>query len=302
MSKITTPAMIKYQKKRKRRKRVLGSSPARDAWRRLCRNRTAVIGMAILVILVLAAIFANMIAPFDYQEQQAAEAYQWPSGAHIFGTDHYGRDIFSRCVYGARYSMILAVACVLSAYFVGGSLGVVSGYFGGRLGNIIMRVMDTFQGVPQVLMAICVAACLGNGIPQMVLAITISTMPTTARNCRAAILGVRNAEYIESSRAIGVKQMRMILKHVLPNAIGVIVVFAVNLMGVSINIMASLSYLGVGISPPTPEWGLILSGSKQFFTSHSYMVLFPALMIMLTILAFNMLGDGLRDALDPRLK
>ena len=247
------------------------------------------------------AIFANIIAPYDYQEQIYSDAYQKPSGIHLFGTDNFGRDIFSRCVFGSRYSLALAVACVMSAYIVGGTLGVLAGYFGGKVDNAIMRIMDTFQGVPQVLMAICVAACLGNGIPQMILAITISTMPTTARNCRAAILGVRNAEFIEASKAIGVKKFRMIVKHMLPNAIGVIIVFMITLMGVSINIMASLSYLGVGISPPTPEWGLILAGSKQYFTSDPHMVLFPAGMIMLTILAFNMMGDGLRDALDPRL-
>jgi len=197
---------------------------------------------------------------------------------------------------------MLAVACVLAAYMTGGALGIVAGYAGGRVDNTIMRVMDTFQGVPQVLLAICIAASLGNGIPQMIVAITISTMPNTSRNTRAAILNVKNADYVESSRAIGVKRFRMILRHMIPNAVGIIVIFMINLMGSSINIMASLSYLGVGISPPTPEWGLILAGGRHLFTSHSYMVLFPAAMIMITILAFNMIGDGLRDALDPRLK
>lgn len=302
MPKISTPAIERYAKKHAKRRKSIASSPGREAWKRLRRNRTAMLGMFILIVLVFVAIFANVIAPYPYQEQVYEDAYQKPNSVHLFGTDNYGRDLFSRCVFGARYSLILAVACVLAAYLVGGSLGIIAGYFGGRTDNIIMRIMDMLQGVPQVLLAICIAASLGNGIPQMIVAITISTMPTTAKNSRAAVLNVKNAEYVESSRAIGVKSGRMILKHMLPNTVGVIVVFMVSLMGASINIMASLSYLGVGISPPTPEWGLILAGNKQFFTSYSYMVLFPAAMIMLTILAFNMLGDGLRDALDPRLK
>ena len=210
--------------------------------------------------------------------------------------------MFSRCVYGARYSLALAVACVLSAYIAGGIFGVTAGYVGGRVGDVIMRFMDILQAIPQVLLAICISASLGNGIPQMVVAIMVASMPISSKNCRSAVLNIRNADYIDASRAIGVKRSRMIFRHILPNTVGIIVVFMVGLMGGSINTMASLSYLGVGISPPTPEWGLILSGSKQFFTSYSYMVLIPAAMIMLAILSFNMLGDGLRDALDPRLK
>jgi len=302
MPKISTPAIERYAAKHRGGRKRKYSSPGREAWKRLRRNRTAMVGMVILFILVVIAIFANAIAPYSYQEQVYTDAYQRPSSTHLFGTDNYGRDLFSRCVFGARYSLVLAVTCVLSSYFVGGSLGMIAGYSGGRLGNTIMRVMDMLQGIPQVLLAICIAASLGNGIPQLIAAITIATTPTTARNSRAAVLNVKHAEYVESSRAIGVKSGRMILRHMLPNTVGVIVVFMVSLMGASINMMASLSYLGVGISPPTPEWGLILAGSKQFFTSYSYMVLFPAAMIMLTILSFNMLGDGLRDALDPRLK
>jgi peptide/nickel transport system permease protein len=258
--------------------------------------------MAIIAIMIFLAIFAAVVAPYGYQEQIYSDAYQPPGPFHLFGTDNYGRDIFSRCVYGARYSLVFALACMMAAFLSGGTLGVIAGYFGGKTDNLIMRCMDVLQAIPQVLLAISIAASLGNGIPQMIAAITISAMPVISKNCRAAILNVKNAEYVESSRAIGVGQARMIVKHMIPNAVGVIIIFVVGLLGASINMMASLSYLGIGISPPTPEWGLILSGSKSYFTSHPYMVLFPALMIMLTCLAFNMLGDGLRDALDPRLK
>ena len=296
-----TPEIERFQKKNKG-KAIKVSTPGREAWRRLCRNRTALIGLGILMVMMVFALLANVIAPYDYQDQILTDAYQTPSSTHIFGTDNFGRDLFSRCVYGARYSLLLALLCVVCAFATGGLLGVIAGYFGGRVDDIIMRFMDMFQAIPQVLLAISVTAALGNGIPQLIAAVTISTMPTISKNCRAAILNVRNADYVESSRSIGVGQWGMIFKHMIPNALGVMVIFVVGLMGASINMMAGLSYLGVGLNPPTPEWGLILSDGKAFFTSFPHMVLFPAAMILLTILAFNMLGDGLRDAFDPRLK
>lgn len=301
MAKISTPAIEKF-KKRNAGKAVKVSTPGREAWRRMCRNRTALVGLAIILFLVLVAIFAGVIAPYEYQEQIYADAYQTPSLQHLFGADHLGRDIFSRVVFGARYSLVLALLCVICAFLTGGMLGIVAGYFGGRVDNVIMRFIDVLQAIPQVLLAISITAALGNGVPQLIGAITVSTMPTVSKNCRAAILNVRNAEYVESSRAIGVSQWGMIFKHMIPNAVGVMAIFVVGLMGASINIMASLSYLGVGLNPPTPEWGLILSDGKGFFTAFPHMVLFPAVMILLTIMAFNMLGDGLRDAFDPRLK
>lgn len=301
MAKISTAAIEKFKKKNAG-KAVKVSTPGREAWRRLCRNRTALVGLGIILFLVAVAVFAGVIAPYEYQEQIYSDAYQTPSGEHLFGVDHLGRDIFSRVVFGARYSLVLALLCVICAFLTGGLLGVVAGYFGGRVDNTIMRFMDVLQAIPQVLLAISITAALGNGVPQMIGAITVSTMPTVSKNCRAAILNVRNAEYVESSKAIGVGQWGMIFKHMIPNAVGVMAIFVVGLMGASINIMASLSYLGVGLNPPTPEWGLILSDGKGFFTAYPHMVLFPSVMILLTIMAFNMLGDGLRDAFDPRLK
>jgi len=302
MSKIITPAIEKYAKKYKGGANRRISTPGREAWRRLKRNRTALIGMSIISFLLLVAVFADLIAPFDYQQQIFQDAYQTPGASHLFGTDNFGRDLFSRCVYGARYSLLLAVACVLASFATGGLIGVIAGYFGGRIDNTIMRFMDVLQAVPQVLLAISITAALGNGIPQMITAITISAMPVISKNCRAAVLNVKNAEYIEASKAIGVGRTRMIIRHILPNAVGIMTIFVVGLMGASISMMASLSYLGIGITPPTPEWGLVLAGAKSYFTAYPHMVLFPAAMIMITILSFNMLGDGLRDAFDPRLK
>ena len=297
--KTPTPAMVRYAKKNKRPKTY---SPTRDAVKRFVRNRNAIVGFIIIMLLLVIAILAGVIAPYEYQAQDYAAAFQGPSGAHLFGTDNYGRDLFSRCLYGARYTLLLALGCVILAFLTGGALGIIAGYFGGTVDTVIMRCMDVLQAIPQVLLAICITSALGNGIPQMLTAIMFSSMPIMSKNCRAAILNVRNADYVEASRAIGVSEGRMILKHMIPNTVGMMVIYVVGLMGASINIMASLSYLGVGLVPPTPEWGLILSEAKGYFTSFPHMVLYPALMILITILAFNMLGDGLRDALDPRLK
>lgn len=299
MAKMQTPAMAKFEKQKKKMKSY---SPAREAWRRLCRNRTALLGLFILIFLLLVAVFANFIAPYEFQEQMITEAYQTPSLKHLFGTDNFGRDLFSRCVYGTRYTLLLGLLCVLASLATGGAMGMVAGYAGGKLDNYIMRCMDILQAIPQVLLAICIASALGNGVWQLITAMTISNLPVMTRNFRTAILNVRTAEYIESSQAIGVSKVEMVLRHMLPNAVGVIVIYVVQVMANSISTIASLSYLGVGLQPPAAEWGLILSDCKGFFTSFPHMVLFPALLIMITVLAMNMLGDGLRDAFDPRLK
>ena len=299
MAKMQTPAMAKFEKQKKKMKSY---SPAREAWRRLCRNRTALLGLFILIFLLLMAVFANFIAPYEFQEQMITEAYQTPSLKHLFGTDNFGRDLFSRCVYGTRYTLLLGLLCVLASLATGGVMGMVAGYAGGKLDNYIMRCMDILQAIPQVLLAICIASALGNGVWQLITAMTISNLPVMTRNFRTAILNVRTAEYIESSQAIGVNKVEMVLRHMLPNAVGVIVIYVVQVMANSISTIASLSYLGVGLQPPAAEWGLILSDCKGFFTSFPHTVLFPALLIMITVLAMNMLGDGLRDAFDPRLK
>ncbi|MEG1012399.1 MAG: ABC transporter permease [Ruthenibacterium sp.] len=299
MAKIQTPAMEKYEKKNRKAKKY---SPSREAWRRLCRNRTAVLGLIIIIVLLVVAILADVIAPYEFQKQMITDAYQTPSFKHLFGTDNFGRDLFSRCVYGTRYTLSLGLLCVLASLGTGGALGMVAGYAGGRIDNYIMRFMDILQAIPQVLLAICIASALGNGVWQLIAAMTISNLPVMTRNFRTAILNVRTAEYIESSQAIGVSKVQMVLRHMLPNAVGVIVIYVVQVMANSISTIASLSYLGVGLQPPAAEWGLILSDCKGFFTSFPHMVLFPALLIMITVLAMNMLGDGLRDAFDPRLK
>ena len=302
MAKMHTPAMEKIEKKNRKRKKPVNSTPAYEAWKRFRRNKTAIIGLVVVGILILIAIFAPLIAPYDYTMQDYTAMMQAPSKAHLFGTDAYGRDIFSRVIYGTRYSLIIALFCTIAALFSGGLLGIIAGYFGGRVDTIIMRIMDIFQAIPMIMMAMCIVSVLGNGIPQLVAAVMFASMPTMARNNRAAILRVRGSDYIESSEAIGVGQVEMILKHMIPNAAGVMIIFFVGFLAVSIMMMSSMSYIGVGLSAPTPEWGLILNDGKPYMTTAPYMMLFPALMIMITCFAFNLMGDGLRDAFDPRLK
>lgn len=302
MSKITTPAMEKIQKKNAKRKKEYKSTPARESWKRYKRNPTAVIGLVVVIVLVFIAIFASVIAPYDYQTQDYSAMMQKPSAAHLFGTDQFGRDIFSRIVYGARYSLIIALFCTIAAFFTGGLLGIIAGYFGGVVDTIIMRLMDIFQAIPMIMMAMCIVAVLKQGIPQLITAIMFASMPTMARNNRAAILRVRGCDYIEASEAIGVGKFRMIVKHMIPNAVGVMVIYFVGFLAVSIMMMSSMSYIGVGLAAPTPEWGLMLNEAKIYITSAPYMMIFPALMIMITCFAFNLMGDGLRDAFDPKLK
>lgn len=302
MAKMMTPAMEKIEKRKKQGKGVKRSTPSTEAWKRFKRNRTSIIGLVAVILLILIAIFAPLIAPHDYITQDYSAMMQAPSSAHWMGTDAFGRDIFSRIIYGARYSLLIALFCTIAALFSGGILGIIAGYFGGVVDTVIMRIMDIFQSIPMIMMAMCIVAVLGNGIPQLVAAVMFASLPTMARNNRAAILRVRGSDYIESSEAIGVGQIRMIVKHMIPNAVGIMIIFFVGFLAVSIMLMSSMSYIGVGLSAPTPEWGLILNDGKAYIMSAPYMTLFPALMIMITSFAFNLLGDGLRDAFDPKLK
>lgn len=294
--------MEKIQKKNAKRKKPVNSTPAYESWKRFKRNPTALIGLGIVCVLILIAIFAPLIAPYDYTTQDYSAMMLKPSAQHLFGTDQFGRDIFSRVIYGTRYSLVIAMFCTIAALFSGGLLGIIAAYFGGMVDTIIMRIMDIFQSIPMIMMAMCIVAVLGNGIPQLVAAIMFASMPTMARNNRAAILRVRGSDYIESSEAIGVGQFQMIMKHMIPNAAGIMIIQFVGFLAVSIMMMSSMSYIGVGLSAPTPEWGLILNDGKTYLTSAPYMMLFPAMMIMITCFAFNLMGDGLRDAFDPKMK
>ena len=258
--------------------------------------------MIIILFLIIIAIFAPLIAPYGYQEQSYTEVRLGPSLQHLFGTDHLGRDIFSRCVYGTRYSLPIGLICTLLGLVIGGGLGLVAAYFGGRTDNIIMRIIDIIQAIPSILLCIALVAILGNGMWQLVVAITAGTIQGMTKNVRAAVFMVRNNEYVNSSKSIGVSDFQIMIRHLVPNAVGIIVINAVGVVATSILTISSLSYLGVGLVAPTPEWGAILAEGKQYMAVAPHMVYFPGLMIAITVVAFYLFGNGLRDALDPRLK
>lgn len=303
MAKMVTSEMIRINKHNTTKSgKAKQYSYWSDAWFRLRRNPTAVVGMFVFIAMILIAIFANFIAPYGYAEADFTAMRQPPSAAHIFGTDEMGRDLFSRCIYGSRYSLSLGLICMMVGLLTGGMLGLLASYFGGAVDTIIMRIMDVFQSIPGTLMAITVVAALGTGTPQLVVALALSNMPMMAKTVRAAIFTVRGSDYIEATRAIGASNPRLMLRHMLPNAVGHIIIYAVGSISGTIMVIATLSYIGLGIQPPTPEWGALLNAGKSYISSNAYMVIFPGLMIMIAVLSLNLFGNGLRDALDPRLK
>ncbi|MCI6019187.1 MAG: ABC transporter permease [Clostridiales bacterium] len=301
MSKITTPAMEKLYKKKKYNIEGV-SSPGKEALKRLMRDRTAVAGLIIIIALLLVGLFAPLIAPYDYQVQDYSAVLQGPSSAHWFGTDGTGRDIFSRCVYGARYSLPIGIMCVAVGLIIGGILGVIAAYFGGKTDNVIMRFIDIIQAIPSTLLCIALVAILGNGVVQLIIAVAAGSIQGMTKSCRAAVLMVKNSEYVSSSKSIGVSNLMIMLRHLVPNAVGIIVINAANSVSESILTISALSYIGIGLTSPTPEWGAILSEGKTYISVAPHTVLFPGLVIAITVLAFNLFGNGLRDALDPRLK
>ena len=269
---------------------------------RLRRNKLALLGLAVLILLIFTAIFAEWIAPYDYAEQDIAVALEPPNQAHWFGTDEFGRDIFSRIIHGSRISLQVGMIAVGIAVVFGGLLGSVAGYYGGRIDNLIMRAMDILLSIPSILLAIAIAASLGPGLYNMMVAVGISSTPQDARIIRGSVLSLRGQEFVEAAKAVGSSDTRIILKHIIPNCLAPIIVQSTLGVASAILTAAGLSFIGLGIQPPTPEWGAMLSGGREYIRDYAYMTIFPGLAIMITILALNFLGDGLRDVLDPKLK
>ena len=282
--------------KRKRR------GPFMEVMFRLSKSPLAMFGLAIIAVLVFCAIFAEVIAPYSPIQQDLIHRFETPTAAHWLGTDEFGRDILSRLIYGARVSLQVGFIAVGIALITGGMLGAISGYYSGWLDNGIMRVMDVLLSIPQTLLAIAIVAALGPSLMNLMIAVGISAVPTYARIVRGSVLSIRSMEFIEAARAVGSSDLRIILKHILPNSMAPIIVQST--LGVASAILnaAGLSFIGLGIQPPNPEWGAMLSGGRQYIRDFPHMTLYPGLAIMLTILALNFLGDGLRDALDPKLK
>jgi len=272
-----------------------------NAWMRLKRNKRAMVGMVIVLFFILIAVFAPLIAPYHFDDQELDRAFQFPSKEHIMGTDNLGRDIFSRIVYGAQISLRLGVVSMAISTFFGVLIGSFSGYYGGKVDNLIMRVMDVFQSIPAMLLAITIAASLGPGMTNAMIAIGIARTPGSARMIRGMILSIRENEYVEAARAITASDARIIFKHILPNVLSPLLVSATLGIANAIITAASLSFIGLGAQPPTPEWGAMISGGRNYIQNYWHLVTFPGLAIMLTVISFNLVGDGIRDALDPRM-
>ena len=283
-----------------------------DIWRRLRRNPVGMIGLAIVVILILTAIFADVISPAihdpllgvvpSYEFQDLRNRNEFPSREQPFGTDNFGRSIFDRIIHGSRISLLVGFIVVGISMVVGVFLGTLAGYYGKIIDNTIMRVMDILLAIPFILLAISIAAALGAGLVNVMIAIGIVNIPYFARQVRSSVLSVREQEFIEAARAVGTSDLRIMFRHILPNCMAPIIIRATMGMAGAILSAAALSFIGLGIEPPTPEWGAMLSEGQRFIRDYYQSTLFPGLAIALVVFGLNMLGDGLRDALDPRLK
>ena len=287
--------MNSIEKKKKR-------SGAAEVLRRLKKNKGAIISLVVILILILVAVLADVIAPYPYEQQDFAKSYAPPSRENLLGCDKLGRDVLSRIIYGSRQSLQLGVLAMAIAYTVGIVIGAIVGFYGGWTDILVMRGLDIYQSIPMFLLCISLAAIMGPSLKNAIIAIGISMMPGPARLMRASILTVREMEYVEAARAIKASDFRIIRKHIIPNAIAPLIVSVTTNMGNAILQGAALSFIGLGAQPPMPEWGALISDARNVMREHGTLALYPGICIMITVLAFNLLGDGLRDALDPRLK
>ena len=274
----------------------------RLACRRFCRNKAAVVSLCIIVLIILSAIFADYLTPYDFDAQNPLERLQYPSIAHPMGTDDFGRDILTRILRGGRISLLVSVMTVCISTVISLILGSLAGYFGGVVDSTIMRVADIFISVPPLVLSMCLSAALGSGLINTALAISVGSIWPMTRQLRASILTIKGSEYLEASKAFGARDWYVIFHHVIPHALAPMIVQIAMSLGNSITQIATLSFLGLGVQPPTPEWGNMLSAGKQFITSFWPMMFWPGLMVGICLLCFNLVGDGLRDALDPRMK
>lgn len=281
---------------------VKSISPWLEAWRSFKKNKMAVVGTCIVIAFILLAIFAPLIAPYGFKEQNLANRIQPPSADHWFGTDDFGRDIFSRIIFGARISLWVGFFSVLGSVVVGTILGIMAGYFGKWIDGVISRIFDIMLAFPSILLAIAIVAALGPSLQNALIAIAIINIPNFGRLIRSRVLSVKEEEYIMAAKAIGMSNTRILFHHVLPNSMAPIIVQSTLAIATAIIEAAALGFLGLGAEAPNPEWGKMLADSRALLIQAPWTVFFPGLAIMLTVLGFNLMGDGLRDALDPRMK
>lgn len=277
-------------------------SQVKSVLRHLAKNKLAMAGGIIMIIMILAAIFAPFLTPYTYEQMDTAHILEGPSAAHLCGTDIFGRDMFTRLLYGARYSLALGFVSVFVSQFCGIIIGSVVGFYGGRLENVTMRVLDVIQSIPGTLLTITIATVFGSGFMNTVLALAISHIPGSSRTTRALVLSVRKNEYLEAAEACNCSDARKIFRHILPNILSYMIVGFATATAYTILQAASLSYIGLGVQPPTPEWGALLTGARDYVRDYTYLLIYPCICIALTVLSLNLLGDGLRDAMDPKMK
>lgn len=287
----------------KNKKAYKPRGPVAEMWHYFIKNKGAIVGLIVFGLIVLFAVGGLIFLDYDsIIAINAKEMLQHPSSAHPFGTDQYGRDILMRLIYGAHYSLLVGIVAVSVSLMVGGVLGLVAGYFGGFVENVIMRLCDVFASIPSLLLAICISTAFGSSIWVLMLAVGLVSVPAFARVARASVMTVRDKEFIEASRAVGASGFRIMFSHILPNAMAPIIVQATMRVGSAIITASSLSFLGMGIPIPAPEWGSMLSEGRTMIRGYSYMTMFPGLAIMISVLSINLIGDALRDAMDPKLK
>ncbi|MDY0341711.1 MAG: ABC transporter permease [Coriobacteriia bacterium] len=279
-------------------------SQLQETWRRLLKNKGAIIGMVFLLLLIIAAILSGIIFDYDTQVigQDIKNRLQWPSREHIFGTDELGRDIFIRILYGSRYSLAIGCGSVAIGLVTGVILGAVAGFYGGVVDQVIMRVNDMLYAIPNIMIAVVIVSLLGTSTFNLLLALTFTCSTSFVRISRASVLSIRGMEYVESAYAMGLPTWKVILKHIIPNSLSPIIVQVTLLIGSMIIAASSLSFLGIGVPSPAPEWGAMLSSGRSQIRNAPYICVIPGLAILFTVLSLNLLGDGLRDALDPKLK
>lgn len=282
---------------------VSGRSVWGMVWFRFRKNKLAMAGLFLLLLMMLAILATPLYVPYEQVvKQNIVDKFTPPCAEYWFGTDQFGRDLFARIVYGGRISLFMGLAVVAISFVAGCALGGAAGYFGGKVDSVIMRIVDMFMAIPAMLLSMAVVAALGTGVDKLLVALSISQIPRFTRVVRSSIMTLRNQEFVEAAKCCGTSSARIILKHILPNGMGPVIVSATLTLGQVILSIASLGFLGIGVSSPTPEWGTILSENKVHIRYYPYLGLIPGICIALAVMAVNFIGDGLRDALDPRTK
>ncbi|MFJ7974885.1 ABC transporter permease [Peribacillus sp. NPDC096379] len=296
------PVLAKRENETNQLQQEEAVSPWREGWKSFKKNKVALVGLGIVLFFMIIAVFAPLLAPYGINEQELSIRNNPPSPEHWFGTDDFGRDIFSRVLYGARISLWVGLVSVSGSVIVGCFLGIIAGYYGRWIDTVISRIFDIMLAFPSILLAIAVVAVLGPSLQNALIAIAIINIPNFGRLIRSKVLSVKQEEYIMAARAVGMSDGRILFHHVLPNSLAPIIVQATLAIATAIIEAAALGFLGMGAQPPQAEWGKMLADSRQYIIQAPWTVLFPGIAIMLTVLGFNLMGDGLRDALDPKMK